>query len=232
MGKVLVIKNLKEEEQGTFGVKIANSLCTAKLQIEGADAYKLDGDVIIPETATQQLSTKTKTKKEKTLPKQAHEEIKPKLKKIRNEETTESPLDKLKRLGNAKPVEYEESVSEEVVISELPSYDLPTKRQKTALENYEFKERDKDPKDPKVEECKKEHPEKWEKITKKTNLSGDTTSSMVLGKGKISDTGIEDELKLKRLQRDKPEDLEQSVTLKPFNTNESQDNIEAKPSED
>ena len=39
-------------------------------------------------------------------------------------------------------------------------------------------------------------------------------------------------MKLKRLQRDKPEDLEQSVTLKPFNTNESQDNIEAKPSED
>ena len=80
-------------------------------------------------------------------------------------------------------MEYEESVSEEVVISELPSYDLPTKRQKTALENYEFKERDKDPK---VEECKKEHPEKWEKITKKTNLSDDTTSSIVLGKGKIS----------------------------------------------
>ena len=38
-------------------------------------------------------------------------------------------------------------------------------------------------------------------------------------------------MKLKRLQRDKPDDLEKSVTLKPFDIKESQDNIEAKPSD-
>ena len=37
--KVLVIKNLKEDEQGTFGVKIANNLCTAKLQVQGVYCY-------------------------------------------------------------------------------------------------------------------------------------------------------------------------------------------------
>ena len=32
LSKVLVIKNLKEEEKGTFGVKIGENLCTVKLQ--------------------------------------------------------------------------------------------------------------------------------------------------------------------------------------------------------
>ncbi len=80
-------------------------------------------------------------------------------------------------------MEYEESVSEEVDVSELPSYDLPTKRQKTELEQYKLKEKDSGPK---VVESKEEHPKNWEKITKKSNLSDDTTSSIVLGKGKIS----------------------------------------------
>ena len=35
LSKVLVIKNLKEEEQGMFGVKIGENLCTAKLQVQG-----------------------------------------------------------------------------------------------------------------------------------------------------------------------------------------------------
>merc|ERR1711872_128700 len=41
-------------KQGTLGVKMADKLSTAKLQIGGADAGKLDGDFIIPESATQQ----------------------------------------------------------------------------------------------------------------------------------------------------------------------------------
>merc|ERR1712168_750923 len=35
--------------------------CEAQIAIEGADAYKVDGDVIIPETATQQQSTRRKS---------------------------------------------------------------------------------------------------------------------------------------------------------------------------
>ena len=35
LNKTLVIKNLKEEEQGTLGVKVADKMCTAKLQVQG-----------------------------------------------------------------------------------------------------------------------------------------------------------------------------------------------------
>ena len=35
LNKTLVIKNLKEEEQGTLGVKVADKMVTAKLQVQG-----------------------------------------------------------------------------------------------------------------------------------------------------------------------------------------------------
>ena len=39
--KTLVIKNLKQEEQGTLGVKIADKVTTAKLQVQGV--YTVQG---------------------------------------------------------------------------------------------------------------------------------------------------------------------------------------------
>merc|ERR1712168_856410 len=77
-----------------------------------------------------------KSQNEKILPDKDEEGIRPKLKQTRNAEITESPLEKLRRLENAKPTKIE-SDEEEKVISELPSYDLPTQRKKTALDTYE-----------------------------------------------------------------------------------------------
>merc|ERR1711915_137156 len=61
-----------------------------------------------------------KNKNEKILPNHTQEGIRTKLKKTKNVEITESPLEKLRRLENEKPTEVE-TVEEEIVISELPS---------------------------------------------------------------------------------------------------------------
>merc|ERR1739848_453013 len=109
-------------------------------------------------------------KNERTLPNKAQEGIRPKLKKTKDAEITESPLEKLRRLENAKPTEIE-TVEEEIVISELPSYDLPTQRQKTALEHYENQRKDSIPRQ---KEATEEYPEEWEKLKKKPDESDDT----------------------------------------------------------
>merc|ERR1712228_982298 len=54
---------------------------------------------------------------------------KPKLKKVKAEAISESPLEKLKRLENAKPIELIHSDDDDEFQSELPDYDLPTKRE-------------------------------------------------------------------------------------------------------
>merc|ERR1711962_584592 len=73
-----------------------------------------------------------KSKNEEILPDKDEEGIRPKLKQTRNAEKTESPLEKLRRLENAKPTKIEPD-KEELVISELPSYDLPAQRQKNCF---------------------------------------------------------------------------------------------------
>merc|ERR1712142_1040399 len=49
--KVLVIKDLKENEQGKFGVKIGETLCSANLQVKGA------GEDVITPAAVQTTQT-------------------------------------------------------------------------------------------------------------------------------------------------------------------------------
>ena len=68
------------------------------------------------------------------------------------------------------------------MISELPSYDLPTQRQKTALEHYENQRKDSIPRQ---KEATEEYPEEWEKLKKKPEESDDTVNPIILGKGKI-----------------------------------------------
>jgi len=66
--------------------------------------------------------------------------LKPELKSIEQIEVEESPLERLQRLENAKPIEMVESESEEEFVSSLPIYDLPSKREKTDLEQYDTPE--------------------------------------------------------------------------------------------
>ena len=152
--------------------------------------------------------TENKSKNDRILPNKVQEEIRPKLKQTKNEEITESPLEKLRRLENgmsmgilndihalaiyyfdindniwisflAKPTEVK-PVDEELVISELPSYDLPTQRQKTALEPYENLGKDSTPRQKKAME---EYPDEWERL-KKPDESDDTINPIILGKGR------------------------------------------------
>merc|ERR1739838_61493 len=163
--------------------------------------------------------TEDKIKNERILPNKTEEEIKPKLKKTNNAEITESPLEKLKRLEIAKPTEVE-FVEEEIVISELPSYDLPTQRQKTVLEHYENQRKDSITRQ---KEAMEEYPDEWEKLKKKHDESDDTNNPIILGKEKHSDIDIGDDLMLKILQNDKPTEQEKSLTLKPFDVPELQE---------
>ena len=79
-----------------------------------------------------------------------------------------------------KPTEVE-TVEEEIVISELPSYDLPTQRQKTALEHYENQRKESIPRQ---KDALEKYPDEWEKLKKKPNESDDTVNPIILGKGK------------------------------------------------
>ena len=74
-------------------------------------------------------------------------------------------------------------VFEEVVVSELHKYDLPTKKQKTALEHYENKEKDTLPK---LNEAKEMHPDEWDQLEYKPIESYDPTDPIFIGKGKKS----------------------------------------------
>ena len=189
----------------------------------------------------------------------------------------ESPLEKLKRLENGmstgmldniyvlavshydfckkrcisvleKPTEVE-TVEDEIVISELPSYDLPTQRQKTALEHYENQRKDSIPRQ---KEAMEEYPIEWEKLKKTPDESDDTVNPIILGKGKnpgkfiihiafdlvayksnhiffFKADAIGEDLKLKILQNDKATEPEESLTLKPFDIPKFQETPLLKP---
>ena len=89
-------------------------------------------------------------------------------------------IEKRKIFFLAKPTKIEPD-KEELVISELPSYDLPTQRQKTALESYENLGNDRIPGQKKAME---EYPDEWEKLKKKPDESVDTINPIILSKGK------------------------------------------------
>ena len=80
----------------------------------------------------------------------------------------------------AKPTKVEPD-EKEIVISELPSYDLPTQRKKTALDTYENLGKDSIPKQKKGME---EYTDEWEKLKRKPNESDDTINPIILGEGK------------------------------------------------
>merc|ERR1712228_888343 len=60
----ITIMNVAQEDLGLITCVAKNGAgeakCEAKLSQEGADAGKMDGDVILPETATQQQSKRKK----------------------------------------------------------------------------------------------------------------------------------------------------------------------------
>merc|ERR1712228_953512 len=78
---------------------------------------------------------------------------KPKLKKVNQDILMESPMERLTRLENAKPVEAEDfDYDSGELISSLPDYDLPAQRQKTKLEDYAQVEKEFAPKSKKTDE--------------------------------------------------------------------------------
>jgi hypothetical protein len=105
----------------------------------------------------------------------------PKLKKTKPDSTSESPLEKLKRLEDEKPTEIVYS-DEEIIVSELPEYSLPTRREKTMLENYEALPQETQPK---LVNPKEAPDAKWDKLKKK-NSEPENNTKIVLGKGKTA----------------------------------------------
>merc|ERR1711990_29076 len=208
---------------GTVGAKIGKDVCTAELHVRGADAAMLEDEEILPEAATQQQLKKTnkdKSKKyeKKILPEKPHEELitKVKLKKVKTTEDSESPLDKLKRLENAPPIEIDDDDSfEDEYVTELPSYDLPTKRQKSDLLTYESHERETKIKE---REQDQEQPADWDRLKKKKDEIDDAKIPIILGKGKKAEIAPEKDLRLKKKQKDISPTQDESVTLKPFDT--------------
>merc|ERR1712142_57501 len=154
-------------------------------------------------------------KSEKTIPTKETPDgivVKPKLKATGKAKVEESPLEKLKRLENAKPTEVEESEPEEDYVSELPTYNLPTKREKTDLEQFDTPEKMKLQKS----KSKKIEPSpEWEKLKKKPENEKDP-HGFLLGKGSIPDDDQENDLKLKKKQNPPPKDVDDTMNLKPF----------------
>merc|ERR1711915_569949 len=137
---------------------------------------------------------------------------KPKLKATGKAKVEESPMEKLKRLENAKPIEVEESEPEEEYVSELPVYDLPTKREKTDLEQYDTPEKMRQQKlKPKMVEPSPE----WDKLEKNPEKEKDP-HGFSLGKGSVPDDNQENDLKLKKKQNPLPKDVDETMNLKPF----------------
>ena len=81
----------------------------------------------------------------------------------------------------AKPTEVEESEPEEDYVSELPTYNLPTKREKTDLEQFDTPEK---MKLQKSKSKKIEQSPEWEKLKKKPENEKDP-HGFLLGKGSI-----------------------------------------------
>ncbi len=82
----------------------------------------------------------------------------------------------------AKPIEIEPAEGE-IVISVPPSYDLPTQRQKTALEYYENQRKDSASRQ---KEAIEKYPDEWEKLKRKPDEADDAVNPIILGKGKNS----------------------------------------------
>lgn len=68
----------------------------------------------------------------------------------------------------------------EVMVSQLPAYDLPKKRQKTNLENFEPQEHSGKPKPQNTEE---KSPVEWERLQPKQLEELDESNLIVIGKG-------------------------------------------------
>merc|ERR1712142_416614 len=125
----------------------------------------------LEETDIQGIISK-KISDEKPQPKQDPErtKLKPKLKSIKPTKVEESPLEKLKRLENAKPVEKDESEPEEEFVSSLPIYDLPIKREKTDLEHYDTPEK---VQQQKIKPVVDEPSPDWDRLKKKRETEED-----------------------------------------------------------
>ena len=71
---------------------------------------------------------------------------------------------------------------EEVIVSELPEYNLPTRREKTMLDNYEALPHETQPK---LGNHKEAPDAKWDKLKRK-NSEPENHTKIVLGKGKAA----------------------------------------------
>merc|ERR1712228_270527 len=133
---------------------------------------------------------------------------KPKLKKIRQFELDEGPLEELRQHENAIPEEIENSGP---AVSTLPEYDLAAKREKTKLEKHKIDEIDVKPKS-------KETPDDqmgvWEKLNTNMQESPSKKPSMIMGKGEKSEKSPTEETKLKVLQNVFESDEPSSMDLK------------------
>merc|ERR1712142_1092475 len=166
----------------------------------------------LEETDIQGIISK-KISDEKPQPKQDPErtKLKPELKPIEQIEVEESPLERLQRLENAKPVEKDESEPEEEFVSSLPIYDLPIKREKTDLEHYDTPEKvQQQKKKPVVDEPSPD----WDRLKKKTETEEDP-KKMILGMGDIPDDTLHDDLKLKKKQKSPLEQVKDLTKLNP-----------------
>merc|ERR1712228_958258 len=169
-----------------------------------------------PDSAGDKQDVKKATPKSKDIPildeKKTLEDIQQPIKSVKQDEKVESPLEKLKRLENAQPVEVEEPESEEEFVSTLPTYNIPSKREKTDLEEYDFLDKERQQK---LQPEKDEPLPDWERLKKKSESKKDT-NKIVLGRGAISEKDGDDELTLKASQKPGTVDLEPSMKLKSF----------------
>merc|ERR1712228_674682 len=159
--------------------------------------------------------TKPKAQSDQTpTPKQIPEGtmLKSKLKSVKQDEKVESPLEKLKRLENAQPVEVEEPESEEEFVSTLPMYNIPSKREKTDLKEYDSPDKERQQK---LQPEKDEPLPDWERLKKKPESKKDP-NEIVLGRGTIPEKDGDDTLALKASQKPGTVDLEPSMKLKSF----------------
>merc|ERR1712228_888551 len=151
-----------------------------------------------PGEVTNRLETKTENAEKQSLIKDMYTPVdKPNLKKVKPDELDETPLEKLKKLENAKPIEIEDPLPDHgEMISLLPNYEIPTKGEKTKLDDFKKHEKDIGPK-PKKEEEKQ--PAKWDMLGPKETESSEQTN-MVLGRAKKSEKNGIKELELKKPQ--------------------------------
>merc|ERR1712228_87160 len=151
-------------------------------------------DNMVPDDVKPQITPASKTdrkpgtkpqsqSKPNTTAKQAPEGtmIKPKLKSVKQAEVVESPLEKLKRLENAQPTEVEELETEEEIVSTLPMYNIPSKREKTDLKEYDSPDKERQQK---LQPEKDEPLPDWERLKKKPESKKDP-NEIVLGRGTI-----------------------------------------------